>query len=95
VILTAQAIKLSYRWVPVNGQRIHFCEDTWFGIAPLAVQIWDLYCICNEKTSTLAAVWVRGELRLTFRRNFSNVLMEKWDKLMSIVVQVGCPGLVL
>jgi hypothetical protein len=89
VILTAQAIKLGYRWVPVNGQRIHFWEDTWFGIAPLAVQIWDLYCICNEKTSTLAAVWVRGELRLTFRRNFSNVLMERWDKLMSIVVQVS------
>jgi hypothetical protein len=89
VILAAHAVKLGYRWVPGNGQRIHFWEDTWFGTAPLAVQFWDLYCNCNEKTSTLATVWVGGELRLTFRRAFSNVLMEKWDELMSIVEQVS------
>jgi hypothetical protein len=48
-----------------------------------------MYCICNEKTSTLSAVWVGGELRLTFRRSFSDFLMGKWDELMSIMEQVN------
>jgi hypothetical protein len=33
----------------------------------------------------LAAVWVGGELRLTFRRAFSNVLMEKWELIVEQV----------
>jgi hypothetical protein len=38
VILAAQAVKLGYRWIPRNKQRIHFWKDTWFVTAPLAVQ---------------------------------------------------------
>jgi hypothetical protein len=42
---------------------------------PLAVQFWDLYSICNKKTKNLSEIWVNGELRLSFRRTFSNEMM--------------------
>jgi hypothetical protein len=76
VLMAAQAVKLGYRWLPRDGRKIKFWEDTWFGTAPLAVQFWDLYCICNEKTKTLAEVWVDRELRLSFRRTFSPSIMQ-------------------
>jgi hypothetical protein len=41
----------------------------------LTVQFWELYCICNEKTKSLAEVWVNRELRLAFRRTFSSEMM--------------------
>jgi hypothetical protein len=88
VMMAAKAVKLGYRWIPGNGKRIHFWEDTWFGSAPLAVQFWELYSICNEKTKTLAEVWVDKELRVTFRRTFSNQMMQKWDELVSVVEHV-------
>jgi hypothetical protein len=49
--------------------------------ALLAVQIWGLYCICNEKVKSLAEVWVEKELRLTFRRTFSVELGHMWEDL--------------
>jgi hypothetical protein len=88
VMMAAKAVKLGYRWIPGNGKRIHFWEDTWFGSVPLAVQFWELYSICNEKTKTLAEVWVDKELRVTFRRTFSNQMMQKWDELVSVVEHV-------
>jgi hypothetical protein len=42
---------------------------------PLVVQLWDLYSVCNEKTKTLAEVWVDGELRVSFQRTFSELMM--------------------
>jgi hypothetical protein len=43
---------------------MYFWEDTWFRRAPLPVQFWEFYYICNEKTKTLVVVWVDRELRL-------------------------------
>jgi hypothetical protein len=54
VILAAQVVKLDYRWVVGDGTKIRFWEDSWFGSVPLAVQFWELYCVCNEKTRTMA-----------------------------------------
>jgi hypothetical protein len=85
VILTSQVVKLGYRWVHGNGKKVHFWEDTWFGTAPLAVQFCKLYCVFNEKASTIAEVWVEGKLRLSFRRTFFDLMMQRWDELMSIV----------
>jgi hypothetical protein len=76
VMLAAQVIKFGYRWLPGDGKRIRFWEDTWFGTASLAVQFWNLYCICNEKTKTLAEVRVNRELRLSIRRTFSIEMMQ-------------------
>jgi hypothetical protein len=54
----------------------------------LAMQFWDLNSICNEKTKTVAEVWVDEEIRLTFRRVFSDVMMIKWEELKSVIEQV-------
>jgi hypothetical protein len=78
VILAAQVVKFGYRWVVGNGQRVRFWEDTWFGTAPLAIQFWELYSICYEKTKTTAELWVQGELRVSFRRTFAMEMMQKW-----------------
>jgi hypothetical protein len=88
VILAAQAVKLGYIWVVEDGKRVHFLEDTWFGTAPLAVQFWKLYSICNEKTETIAEVCVNEEIRLTFRRAFSADMMSRWEDLKFVVEQV-------
>jgi hypothetical protein len=56
VILAAQAVKFGYRWLPEDGRKIRFWEVIWFGHAPLAVQLWELYCICNEKVKTIAEI---------------------------------------
>jgi hypothetical protein len=43
--------------------------------------------VCNMKASTIDEVWVEGGLRLSFRRTFSDPMMQRWDELMSIVEQ--------
>jgi hypothetical protein len=52
---------------------------------PLAVQFWELYCICNEKTKSIAEVWVEGEMRLSFRRSFSENMLQVWNSLCDVV----------
>jgi hypothetical protein len=86
-MLASQAVKFGYRWLVGNGEKVKFWKDIWFGTAPLAVQFWDLDCICYEKTKTVAEVWVVGELRFSFRRNFNEDMMVKWGELCAVVEQ--------
>jgi hypothetical protein len=88
VIMATHVVKFGYRWIPGDGRKIRLCEDIWFGTAPLAVQFWELYCVCNEKVKTLAEIWVERELRLSFRRTFTEPMMQLWDELVSIVEQI-------
>jgi hypothetical protein len=53
-----------------------FCSGR-IPVSPLAVQFWELYCICNEKAKRIADVWVGNELRVTFRRTFGERLLQK------------------
>jgi hypothetical protein len=59
-----------------NSQKILFWEDIWFGTAPLTVQFCELYSVCNEKINCVADNWVEGELRLCFRRTFTDKMMQ-------------------
>lgn len=81
----AQALKFGYRWKVGDGFKIRFWEDTWFGTAPLAVQFWNLFCICNQIGKTLAEIWDEVELKLTFRRTFFESLLLRWQELEEIV----------
>jgi hypothetical protein len=87
VIMVAQAIKHGYKWLVGNGKKVYFWKDKWFGTAPLAVQFWNLYCRCNEKSKLLADIWVDGELRVSFRTTFSNEMVQMWE-LLEVVEDV-------
>ena len=88
VLWAAQALKFGYRWVVGDGTKVRFWKDTWFGTAPLATQFWDLFCICNQTGVPLASVWNGVEVKLTFRRNFSEEMMERWYELTEIISSV-------
>jgi hypothetical protein len=85
----ANAAKLGYKWNLGNGMQVKFWEDTWFGSSPLAVQFWDLYNICNEQLAVVAQVWDGTNLKLTFRRIFSDKLMEQWYELEQICTGIS------
>ena len=80
----AKAVQFGYRWKVGDGTKIRFWEDTWFGTSPLCVQFWDLYCICNETLVSISEVWDGCVLKLTFRRNFSPVMMQSWFALEQV-----------
>jgi hypothetical protein len=61
-----------------------FWEYTWFGTAPLALQFWELYYICNEKAKKIADVWVKDELRVTFRRTFDKRMLQTWGSFWQL-----------
>jgi len=88
VLWAAQALKFGYRWKVGDGRKIRFWEDTWFGTAPLAVQFWDLFSICNQTGVTLASVWDGAEIKLNFRRTFSEAMLERWYELEAVVMDV-------
>ena len=81
----AKALKLVYRWVVGDGKKIRFWADIWFETSPLSVQFWPLYSICHQHFVSLAEVWDNNEIKLTFRRNFSDIMMEGWLQLVEIV----------
>ena len=89
VMWAAQAVKFGHRWVVGDGQKIKFWEDCWFGSSPLAVQFWELYSTCSQQCQTISQVWDGSVLKLTFRRNFTPILMEKWYALEAIAQSIS------
>jgi hypothetical protein len=80
---------MGYRWVVRDGCQVQYWEGAWSGSAPLTVQFWELYYVCNEKSKTLAEVWAKGELRLSFCRTFSDQMLESWEEMKAVVEQVS------
>ena len=72
-----KAIKFGFRWKIGDGKKIKFWEDTWFHTFPLAIQYRDTYILCNEQSATIAEVCDGVDLKLTFRRIFTPIMMEK------------------
>ena len=85
VLWAAKALKFGYKWHVGNGKKVRFWEDNWFGNAPLTVQFWDLFCICDQKGVTLSEVWDGSEVKLTFRRTFTEEMITRWFELIGIV----------
>ena len=81
-------MKFGYRWIVGDGAKFRFWEDTSFGTAPLVVQFWGLFSICNQIGAPLSEVWVNGEVRLSFRRTFSDQMFSRWLELVEIVSSI-------
>ena len=88
VIWAARAAKMGFRWVVGNGQRVKFWSDVWIGTCSLAIVFWDLFVISNEQEITVAQALQEGEVRLTFRRNVSPALYQRWLELTQLVNSV-------
>ena len=82
------AVKFGYIWNIGDGSRTRFWEDTWFGTSPVAVQFWPIYSARNELNKSVNEVWDDQCLKLSFRRNFSDILMEQWFQLEEIAKSI-------
>lgn len=87
IIWAVKALKFGYRWQIGDGVKIRFWEDIWFRNSPLAVQFWDLYCICDQIGKSIAEVWDEQEVKLTFR-TFSQTMWERWLELVEVVSSI-------
>ena len=48
--------------------------------------------ICNEQNKSVRDVWDAETLKLTFRRNFDNKMMEQWYQLVEIAKEITFDG---
>ena len=55
-----------------------------FGSGSLAMQYWDLYSLANEHNITIDRVWDGVNIKNTFRRCFSEELLNIWLELLGI-----------
>ena len=76
-------------WKVGNGNKIRFLEDNWFGNSSLAIQYWPLDIINEQHGKTIAQVWDREVLKLTFRKSVSERLMLLWYKLLEVTENIA------
>jgi len=76
--LAAKALKFRYIWKIGDGIKFRFWDDAQFATSPLEVHFWDLYSIYDQIGVTLADVWDGSEVKLTFRRTFSESMLNRW-----------------
>jgi hypothetical protein len=88
VMWVARSVKFGYRWKIGDETKVRFWEDTWFGTSPLSVQYFDLYILSNEQGKNVSQLWDGRDLKLTFRRNFSNSLMIKLHELEGVAASI-------
>lgn len=85
-----------------------FQEDIWFGNAPLASQLWYLYCLVNDRNKIASGLWDGEQFKCSSRSTFSPDLNEKcsilspqlglWckkDQEDSLICQFGSKGIYL
>ena len=92
VMWAAKALKFGYRWKIGNGKKTRLWEDIWFGTSPLSVQFLPLYTICHQQGVTVADAWDGINIKLSFRRVFSDVMMESWYCLEQIITSTKYLG---
>lgn len=89
VLWTAQTALMGIRWVVGDGCKISFWEDQWIGNTSLAIAYWPLYVINEQHGNTISQVWDEQELKLSFRRNMSESLMNLWLELCSLIEETS------
>ena len=89
VLWAAQAAHMGIKWVIGNGEKVRFWEDPWLGNTSLASVFWPLYVINEQHGKTVSQVWDGQELKLSFRRNMFEALMNMWLELCSLVEETS------
>jgi hypothetical protein len=84
VMWASQTVKIGYRWQIGDGNSVKYWEDVWFGNSPLATQFWDVYFVVNQQTKTVSELWDGSQLRCTYRRTFTDSVMDQWHELVEI-----------
>jgi hypothetical protein len=84
VMWAAQAARIRYKWKVGCGRKVRFWENMWLGTSSLAIHYWELYCIVNEKSGTIAELWDGVNLKCTFRRCVNLRLMNLWEEVVEI-----------
>jgi hypothetical protein len=65
-----------------DGKQIRFWEDTWTGNQPLMLKFLSLYNIARKKSDTVANVFNRIPLNISFRRALVGGNLLCWNRLV-------------
>jgi hypothetical protein len=65
----------------MKGDKCFFWLDVWLGEVPLKCQFPALFQSCEQHNWTVARVFSRGFLGLTFNRSFTQVECVEWEGL--------------
>ena len=71
-----------------DGNQIRFCEDKWIGNHTLREQYLDLYNTVRKKHATVASVFSRVPLNVSFRRTLTGHLLTLWYDLVAQISHV-------
>ena len=71
-----------------DGNQIRFWEDKWIGNHTLREQYPDLYNIVRKKHATVASVFSRVPLNVSFRRSLTGHLLTLWHDLVAQISHV-------
>lgn len=72
-----------------SRKNIRFWEDLWYGTSPLAVQYWELFCICQQQCQTIHELWDGENLKITFRRTLDERLFSMWLEIVEIAKSIS------
>lgn len=54
----------------------------------MVLLLWDLYSILNEQNVTIREAWDGTQLRCTFRRTFTELMLQQWSELEVIAASI-------
>jgi hypothetical protein len=80
----ARAARMGYMWKVGDRTSVRFREDNWIGSSSLVIQYWELYCLVNEQSKTIAELWDGENLRCTFKRCVDVRIFNMWEEVVSI-----------
>lgn len=89
ILWAAKATSMGYSWTVGNGNSVRFWEDQWIGHTTLDTQYWDLYTVANDHNISITEVWDGTNLKITFRRCFTQKMLADWNDLFSRISNVN------
>jgi hypothetical protein len=70
-----------WKYVVGKGNKARFWHEVWLGECPLRIRFNKIFSICKQQNWEVARVLKDKEVNLSFRRNFDNGEVLKWEEL--------------